>query len=111
MPPAAALVLALRLGQVAPAVQAVVAVGEEQGSPGSVLPLRQPDGQRGIPGAGLHCTVHAGHGRRPAPEVTQATDEQYFAAPGWAVRSPPYRNFYHACHKHVQTLILMIARR
>ena len=43
MPPAAALVLALRLGQVAPAVQAVVAVGEEQGSPGSVLPLRQPE--------------------------------------------------------------------
>ena len=68
------------------------------------LPLRQPDGQRGIPGAGLHCTVHAGHGRRPAPEGTQATDEQYFAAPGWAVRSPPYRSFCHACHEHSPTL-------
>ena len=35
MPLAAALVLALRLGQVAPAVRAAVAVGEEEGSPGS----------------------------------------------------------------------------
>ena len=43
VPLAAALVLALRLGQVAPAVQAAVAVGEEEGSPGSVPPLRQPE--------------------------------------------------------------------
>ena len=43
MPLAATLALAFRLGQVAPAVQAVVAVGEEQGSPGSVPSLRQPE--------------------------------------------------------------------